>query len=177
MADCRRPRDHHRVALTIDHYYAANYPTSIFQGSFCDINTFFNCDSSAYSWIADIGGVPLGFFGLLLGALVMLGAVFPSSPFERTTETLSLINTIKSRLRLLDNGSLLAIALGRGVVEYDWDGNLVWAIRAGSRVRPPRRHPSGKWQHGDPRASSQGTIRRHPGSRSDRPRRLGMAFR
>ena len=81
-------------ALTIDHYYAANYPTSIFKGSFCDINTFFNCDSSAHSWIADMGGVPLGFFGLLLGILVMLGAVFPSAPFERTNKTLALINAI-----------------------------------------------------------------------------------
>ena len=55
--------------LTIDHYYAANFPTSIFKGSFCDISTFFNCDSSAYSVIAQIGGVPLGYFGLVIGTL------------------------------------------------------------------------------------------------------------
>ena len=30
--------------LTIEHYYAANFPESIFEGSFCDINAFFNCD-------------------------------------------------------------------------------------------------------------------------------------
>ena len=51
--------------LTIDHYYAANFPTSIFEGSFCDISAFFNCDSSAYSEISAIGGVPLGYFGLV----------------------------------------------------------------------------------------------------------------
>jgi uncharacterized membrane protein/protein-disulfide isomerase len=80
--------------LTIEHYYAANYPTSIFEGSFCDISAFFNCDSSAYSEISAIGGVPLGFFGLIIGALVALGAVFPSAAFERTNKTLSLVNAI-----------------------------------------------------------------------------------
>jgi len=33
---------------------------------------------------------------------------------------------VKSRIRLLPDGSLLGIALGRGVVEYDWDGNTTW---------------------------------------------------
>lgn len=80
--------------LTIDHYYAANFPTSIFQGSFCDISAFFNCDSSAYSAIAELAGVPLGYFGLALGALVALGAVFPSAGFERTNKTISLANAI-----------------------------------------------------------------------------------
>src|SRR5512146_2808290 len=60
--------------LTIDHFFAANYPESIWQGSFCDISAFFNCNSSAFSNIAAIAGVPLGFFGLLVGALVSLGA-------------------------------------------------------------------------------------------------------
>jgi uncharacterized membrane protein/protein-disulfide isomerase len=80
--------------LTIDHYYAANFPSSIFKGSFCDISAFFNCDSSANSVIADLGGVPLGYFGLLVGALVALGAVFPSAPFERTNKAISLVNAV-----------------------------------------------------------------------------------
>lgn len=41
----------------------------------------------------------------------------------------------RGRIRLLENGSLLAISLGRGVVEYDWQGNLVWQLeRAGVLV-------------------------------------------
>ena len=80
--------------LTIDHFYAANYPTSIFEGSFCDINEFFNCDRSADSAISQIAGVPLGYFGLFVGALVMLGAVFPSPSFERTNKTIALLNAI-----------------------------------------------------------------------------------
>ena len=80
--------------LTIRHYFAANFPESIWEGSFCDISAFFNCDSSAYSEISAIAGVPLGYFGLIVGSLVSLGAVFPSSEFERTNKFLSLFNAI-----------------------------------------------------------------------------------
>ncbi len=80
--------------LTIRHFFAANYPESIWEGSFCDISAFFNCDSSAYSGIAAVGGVPIGVFGALLGGLVVLGALFPSAALERTNKTLSLVNGI-----------------------------------------------------------------------------------
>ena len=80
--------------LTIDHFFAANFPSSIFEGSFCDINSFFNCDSSAYSSIAEIGGVPMGYFGLIVGTLVAMGAVFPSVDFERTNRTIALFNAV-----------------------------------------------------------------------------------
>ncbi len=36
---------------------------------------------------------------------------------------------VKSRVRLLPDGSLLGIALGRAVFEYDWHGDLVWQHR------------------------------------------------
>jgi protein-disulfide isomerase/uncharacterized membrane protein len=78
--------------LTIEHYFAANFPETIWEGSICDINAFFNCDSSAFSVISQIGGVPLGYFGLIVGALVALGALFPSAPFERTNKTIALLN-------------------------------------------------------------------------------------
>jgi protein-disulfide isomerase/uncharacterized membrane protein len=80
--------------LTIRHFFNANFPESIFQGSFCDISAFFNCDSSAYSPIAHFHGVPMGFFGLMAGALVVLGSVFPSAAFERTNKFLSLFNAL-----------------------------------------------------------------------------------
>jgi uncharacterized membrane protein/protein-disulfide isomerase len=78
--------------LTIRHFFLANYPTSIFEGSFCDISVFFNCDSSAFSPISQMGGVPLGYFGFVVGALVSLGALFPSERFERTNKFIAFIN-------------------------------------------------------------------------------------
>jgi uncharacterized membrane protein/protein-disulfide isomerase len=78
--------------LTIRHFFLANYPTSIFEGSFCDISVFFNCDSSAFSPISQMGGVPLGYFGFVVGAVVSLGALFPSERFERTNKFIAFIN-------------------------------------------------------------------------------------
>src|SRR5512135_3494304 len=75
-------------ALTIQHFFVANYPASIWQGSYCDINAYFNCSNAAFSPIAQVAGVPIGYFGLVAGALVCLGTVFPSEAFERTNKTL-----------------------------------------------------------------------------------------
>ena len=81
-------------AITIKHFYGANYPESIYEGSVCDISAFFNCDSSAFSAISNFWGVPMGYFGLIVGLLVALGAVLPSERFERTNKTLALLNVI-----------------------------------------------------------------------------------
>lgn len=81
-------------AMTIDHFFKANYPKTIFSGSFCDISAFFNCDSSAFSVISQILGIPLGYFGLFMGSLIVLGALLPSAEFERTNAFLSLFNVL-----------------------------------------------------------------------------------
>jgi len=80
--------------LTIQHFFRANFPDSLFKGSFCDISAFFNCTSSAYSKIAHFQGIPMGYWGLVLGALVSLGVLFPSRAFERTMKALSLLNAL-----------------------------------------------------------------------------------
>jgi len=80
--------------LTISHFYAANFPESIFEGSFCDISAFFNCDNSAFSSIAQWRGVPLGWAGLLVGIFVVLGSIFPSASFERTNKGIALLNAL-----------------------------------------------------------------------------------
>jgi uncharacterized membrane protein/protein-disulfide isomerase len=80
--------------LTLRHFFMANYPATIWEGSVCDINAFFNCDSSAFSVISQIAGVPLGYFGLIVGALVSLGALFPSEAFERTNKSLATLNVV-----------------------------------------------------------------------------------
>jgi uncharacterized membrane protein/protein-disulfide isomerase len=81
-------------AMTIEHYFAANFPETIYEGSFCDLNAFFNCDSSAFSNIAQFWGVPMGYFGLIVGGLVSLGALFPSAAFERSNKSISLLNVL-----------------------------------------------------------------------------------
>lgn len=102
--------------LTIEHYFAANFPETIWEGSFCDINAFFNCDSSAYSIISQVGGVPLGYFGLMVGSLVALGALFPSRPFERSNKSIALLNGVGVVVLLLYSvfvlGSLCLLCSG-----------------------------------------------------------------
>jgi uncharacterized membrane protein len=80
--------------LTIRHYFAANFPESIFEGSFCDFNEFFNCDSSAFALISQVGGIPIGYFGIIVGGLVSLGILFPSRRFERTNSSIALLNVL-----------------------------------------------------------------------------------
>ncbi len=80
--------------LTMRHFFLANYPENIFEGTFCDISAFFNCDSSAFSSIAQVMGIPIGYFGLIVGALVALGAVFPSQSFERTNTFIAFLNVL-----------------------------------------------------------------------------------
>ncbi|MDY0231905.1 MAG: vitamin K epoxide reductase family protein, partial [Candidatus Saccharicenans sp.] len=78
--------------LTIDHFFKANFPETIFAGAFCDLSSFFNCDSSAYSSIAHFQGIPLGYWGLVLGILVIIGVVLPSDRLEKVNKLLSLAN-------------------------------------------------------------------------------------
>jgi len=80
--------------LSLRHFFTANFPTSIYAGSFCDISRFFNCDSSAYSYIAQIFGVPLGYFGMAVGMASLMGILFPSLGFERTNKFLNFFNVL-----------------------------------------------------------------------------------
>jgi len=81
-------------AITIKHFFDANYPVSIYEGSICDINAFFNCDGSAHSILSQVAGVPLGYFGLVVGVLVAIGALFPSTDFERTNRSIAVLNVV-----------------------------------------------------------------------------------
>ena len=89
-------------ALTMQHFFAANYPTSIFEGSFCDINAFFNCDSSASSPISAVAGVPIGWFGLMLGALgLLLMTAFDLQGIETLQQSLVRVESVFLWIRLI----------------------------------------------------------------------------
>jgi uncharacterized membrane protein/protein-disulfide isomerase len=78
--------------LTIHHYFAANFGSV--SGSVCDISAFINCGSSSYSPLAQIAGAPLGYFGLMVGGLLVLGALFPSQALERTNGAIAALNAV-----------------------------------------------------------------------------------
>lgn len=77
------------------HFYDTLYPTQLGAAStLCNVSNFFNCDSATYSWMSNIAGVPIAFFGIIIGAIFLLSALMPSPELERTSSSLSKFNFI-----------------------------------------------------------------------------------
>lgn len=76
------------------HYFAVHFQTEIKDAGLCSINAFFNCDSATTSPMAQIFNVPISVLGLLFGAFLVFGSIFPSEAFERTNKFISLINLV-----------------------------------------------------------------------------------
>jgi protein-disulfide isomerase/uncharacterized membrane protein len=77
------------------HYYDVLFPTGLGATSaLCDISSFWNCDSATHSNISSILNVPIAFFGLIIGLLILGGSIFASESYEKTTKFVLLINFI-----------------------------------------------------------------------------------
>ena len=77
------------------HYYDTIFPTTLGGAkSLCDISSFFNCDVATYSPLAAIVGVPISFFGIVVGLVLLASALFPSEGNERTASVVAKINLI-----------------------------------------------------------------------------------
>ena len=78
------------------HYYDVHFPVGLGAGpkSMCDISSFWNCDAATYSSFSNVGSVPISFFGLILGAVMLFGSVVPSRQTERTLFFLISANAI-----------------------------------------------------------------------------------
>ncbi len=75
------------------HFYDTLYPTKLGGAStLCDISNFFNCDTATYSKISNIAGIPISFFGIIMGLLFLFSALMPSYEMERTASVLSKFN-------------------------------------------------------------------------------------
>ncbi len=86
------------AAITMGHFYAARFPASLAAAAACRADSFFNCANTALAPVAMIHGVPIGYFGFMLGALVALGAIVPSPRLERTTRVLVLVGAVLALL-------------------------------------------------------------------------------
>ncbi len=82
------------AAVTMRHFYEARFPASIAAAAACQADSFFNCANTALAPIAAIAHVPIGFFGFMVGALLLLGALFPSERLERANAVLALLNGV-----------------------------------------------------------------------------------
>lgn len=77
------------------HFYDTLYPTTLGGAkSLCNISDFFNCDAATYSPLSQLGGVPISFFGLVVGLLFLFTSLMPSESMEKTASAISKYNFI-----------------------------------------------------------------------------------
>jgi uncharacterized membrane protein len=82
------------AALTVEHFFAVRFPDSIAAAAACEPDSFFRCGDSANAAISAVYGAPIGVFGFVVGALLVIGALLPSAPLERTNRTISYVNAV-----------------------------------------------------------------------------------
>lgn len=77
------------------HFYEVLYPTRLGgAGSLCNLSNFFNCDAATYSKISNIAGIPISFFGIIVGLLFLFTSLMPSEALEKTSSAVSKYNFI-----------------------------------------------------------------------------------
>lgn len=77
------------------HFYNVLYPTTLGGAStLCNISNFFNCDAATYSKISNIAGVPISFFGIVVGLLFLFSSLMPSESLEKTSNAVAKYNFI-----------------------------------------------------------------------------------
>lgn len=77
------------------HFYEVLYPTKLGgAGSLCNLSNFFNCDAATYSKISNIAGVPISFFGIIVGLLFLFTSLMPGPALEKTSSAVSKYNFI-----------------------------------------------------------------------------------
>jgi protein-disulfide isomerase/uncharacterized membrane protein len=77
------------------HFYDTLYPTKLGgAGSLCNFSNFFNCDSATYSSFSNIAGIPISFFGIVVGLLFLFTSLMPSEAMEKTASAISKYNFI-----------------------------------------------------------------------------------
>jgi len=83
------------AALRIQHFFDSNYELMYgWRGSVCDVSSWLNCNRADFSVLAQVASIPLGYFGLMAGGVLCLGALFPSSALEKTNRTLAFLNLV-----------------------------------------------------------------------------------
>lgn len=77
------------------HFYDVLYPKTLGgHSSLCNLSNFFNCDAATYSKISNIAGIPISFFGIIMGLLFLFTSIMPGERLEKTASALSKYNFI-----------------------------------------------------------------------------------
>lgn len=77
------------------HFYDVLYPTTLGGAStLCNFSSVLNCDAATYSKISNIAGVPISFFGIMIGVLFLFSTIMPSKALEQTSSAMAKYNFI-----------------------------------------------------------------------------------
>ena len=76
------------------HYFELKFPSGLESGSLCNLNSFFNCDKTTLSPASNIAGVPISIFGIIIGAMVMIGLFFKNENYEKTVYFTLMLNMV-----------------------------------------------------------------------------------
>lgn len=85
------------IAVSIyltSHFYEVLYPTKLGGDSLCNLSSFFNCDAATYSKVSNIAGIPISYFGIIVGLLFLFSSLMPSEALEKTASAVSKYNFI-----------------------------------------------------------------------------------
>lgn len=75
------------------HFFSEHFPTTLGSSSkFCDISSFWNCDSATFSNLSAIALIPISVFSLILGLFFLAHSIFPSVGSEKTGKFLAFLN-------------------------------------------------------------------------------------
>jgi protein-disulfide isomerase/uncharacterized membrane protein len=77
-----------------NHYFEVQFPTSLAQTTFCDFNSFWNCDAATFSSISNIACVPIAILGLVIGLCLLAGSFFPSESVEGLNKIVVYVNAL-----------------------------------------------------------------------------------
>ena len=85
-----------------NHFYDVLYPTKLGGAStLCNLSNFFNCDAATYSKLSNIAGIPISFFGIIIGVLFLFTSLMPGEALEKTSSAISKYNFIGCILLLI----------------------------------------------------------------------------
>ena len=77
------------------HFYSTLFPITLNSGdSICNISSFLNCDAATYSKVSNLAGIPISFFGIIVGALFLFSSLMPSPNMEKTASAVAKYNLI-----------------------------------------------------------------------------------
>lgn len=82
------------VYLT-SHFYEAHFPKGFnSDNSLCEISAFWGCAKASTSALGSLFYVPTSFFGVIVGLIGVMGAIFPSESSEKFTKFVFSLNAV-----------------------------------------------------------------------------------